>query len=179
MSLTHIQEHVELIAKHEAEFLAGRTRAERWSDSVAAFVGSIAFVGLHAVLFGCWILWNTLLPVRHFDGAPFSLLATIVSLEALVLASFILMRQTRLSRRQDERDHLMLQVLLLTEKETTALLDVNRHMARQLGLHTVANKPEVQELSKTVSIEDVAQTIKDTLTEPEISPGVSDEAGDR
>lgn len=169
MSQTHINEHVELIAKHEAEFLAQRTPAERWIDAVARSVGSLLFVAVHAMLFAFWVLFNTVLPVRHFDPAPFSLLATVVSLEALVIASFILMRQTRLSRRQDERDHLMLQILLLTEKETTALLDVNRHMAKQLGLHTVANKPEVQELSKNVSIEDVAQTIKETLNESEVS----------
>ena len=39
-----VQEHVELIAKHEQDFLARRTRTERISDSVASFTGSLIFV---------------------------------------------------------------------------------------------------------------------------------------
>src|SRR6202040_2031757 len=57
---------------------------------------------------------------------PFPLLGTLVALEAILLASIILMRQSRMSRRAEERDHLMLQVLLLTEKEITAVLGMNR-----------------------------------------------------
>jgi len=42
-----------------------------------------------------------------------------VALEAILLASFILMRQVRIWRRSEEREHLMLQILLLSEKELT------------------------------------------------------------
>lgn len=40
--------------------------------------------------------------------------------EAILLASFILMPQTRMSHRAEQRDHLMLKILLLTEREITA-----------------------------------------------------------
>jgi uncharacterized membrane protein len=73
------------------------------------------------------------------------------------------MRQARTSRRSDERDHLMLQVLLLSEKEITALLKINRQIANHLGLDRAANNPELRELSQHTSIEDVAQTIKENL----------------
>jgi uncharacterized membrane protein len=86
-------------------------------------------------------------------------------MEAILISSFILIRQSRLGRRSDERDHLMLQILLLTEKEITATLDMNRHMANEMGLTRVANKADVRELSQQTSIEDVAQTIKDSLPE--------------
>ena len=165
MSITHVQEHVELIARHEAEFLSRRTPAEKLSDTVAGFIGSLPFVGAHLTVFAVWILWNTVLPVRHFDRAPFSLLSTCVGLEAIVLASFILMRQSRLSRRQDERDHLMLQILLLTEKEITAVLNLDRQVAQQIGLERAANSAEIRELSRETSIESVAQTIKEGLTD--------------
>ena len=165
MSLTHVQEHVELIARHEAEFLARRTPSERVIDRAVDFVGSLPFIGLHVLLFALWILWNTLLPLPRFDPAPFSLLATIVGLEAIVLASLILMRQGRFSRRQDERDHLMLQVLLLTEKETTALLNLQRQVAQQIGLERAANAPEIRDLSRQTELEAVARTIKENLVE--------------
>ena len=51
------------------------------------------------------------------------------------------MRQSRLSRRADEREHLMLQILLLTEKEVTAVIS----MAHSLNLVVVAEGVETRE----------------------------------
>ena len=165
MSLSHVQEHIELIAKHEMEFLAQRTPAERFADNVAEFIGSLQFVGVNLVIFSAWILMNTVMPMRHFDPRPFSLLQTCVAIEAIFVASFILIRQGRLGRRSDERDHLMLQILLLTEKEVTAVLSMDRKMAEQMGLGREANKEAVRELSKDTSIDAMAQTIKENLGE--------------
>lgn len=38
----------------------------------------------------------------------YTMLDTVVAMEAILLASFILMRQTRAGRRTDEREHLLL-----------------------------------------------------------------------
>ncbi len=73
------------------------------------------------------------------------------------------MRQSRMGRRAEERDHLMLQVLLLTEKEITALLKINRQLAKESGLDQVADNAKVRELSKDISVEDIAQTITESL----------------
>ncbi|CAN5620534.1 hypothetical protein BH10ACI4_BH10ACI4_02680 [soil metagenome] len=165
MSQTHIQEHIDLISRHEQEFLAQRTTTEKISDTVAAFVGSFIFVIFHLSLFILWILWNATPRFSHFhfDPFPFPLLGTLVALEGILLASLILMRQARMSRRADERDHLMLQILLLTEKEITAVLKVDRQIAQQVGLDKVANNTEIRELSQHTSIDDVAQTIRESL----------------
>jgi uncharacterized membrane protein len=163
MFQSHIQEHVDLIAKHEQEFLARRTQSERLGDGIGSFVGSLLFVSLHLLAFATWITWNAMPRLRHFDPPPFSLLGTLVALEALLLASFILMRQARMGRRADERDHLMLQVLLLTEKEITAIIKMDRQIAKEMGLDRVADNAEVKELSQPTSIEGVAQTIKDNF----------------
>jgi uncharacterized membrane protein len=122
MAQSHIQEHVDLIARHEQEFLEKRTHSERLGDQIADFAGSSTFVGLHLLVFVGWMMVNEwdFFCIPHFDPFPFSFLATLVALEAILLASFILMRQSRSARRADERDHLMLQILLLTEKEITA-----------------------------------------------------------
>ena len=125
MSQSHVQEHIDLIAKHEQDFLIRRTPAERFGDSIAGFAGSLPFVCIHLAIFAGWMVFNSisLTHLHHFDPPPFSLLGTIVALEAILLASIILMRQSRMSRRAEERDHLMLQVLLLTEKEIADYLD--------------------------------------------------------
>jgi uncharacterized membrane protein len=164
-SQAHLQEHIDLIARHEQEFLAQRTRTERLGDHTAAFIGSLTYVFMHVVLFAGWIAWNTLpIPaLPHFDPPPFPLLDVLFAFEAILVASFILMRQSRISRRTDERDHLMLQVMLLMEREITAVLSVDQKMAQNMGLHKIAADPEIAQLSQQTSIDEVAQTIKESL----------------
>ena len=163
MSQSHIQEQIELIARHEQEFLEQRTTAERVSDVIAGFIGSLPFVVVHLCIFAAWIVINLMPHVRHFDPKPFGLLQTCVAMEAILAASFILMRQARMGHRSDERDHMMLQILLLTEKELTALLGMDRQIASEMGLSRAATSPEVRDLSQETSIEDLQQTIKENL----------------
>ena len=162
---THLKEHIEVILKHEEEFLARRTAAERLGDFFGAFVGSLVFIGIHAAWFTAWILVNTLHigDVPHFDRVPFPILDTLVAIEAIFLASFIVMRQSRLSRRSDERDHLILQVLLLAEKEITAVLQIERQIAGRVGLAEVAENADITQLSQNTSIDEVANSLKESM----------------
>lgn len=161
----HLQEHIEIIAKHEEEFLARRTLSERVGDVLGAFIGSLRFIAIHAVAFSLWVLANTLGigSIPHFDPAPFPLLDTTVALEAIFLASFIVMRQSRLSRRSDEREHLILQVLILAEKEVTAVLNLQQKLAVKAGLPP-SNQEVDQQLSQQTSIDEVAKTISESIT---------------
>jgi uncharacterized membrane protein len=163
----HVQEHIATIAKHEQEFLERRSPAERLGDLTAAIVGNLGFVAAHVCLFVLWVLMNTLqLPrIPHFDPLPFSLLGTIVAIEAILLASLILMRQARLARRADEREHLMLQILLLTEKEVTAVISMNQQIAIKVGLRDIKNSKEIEQLGRDTSIDEVAQDIQRRLSE--------------
>jgi uncharacterized membrane protein len=163
MPQSHIDAHIDLITKHEQEFLAKRTKGERLGDYIAMFIGSFGFVGAHLLLFVVWIGWNVLPGLSHFDPAPFSLLGTVVAMEAILLGSFILMRQARSGPRAEERDHLMLQILILAEKEITAVLKIDRQIAEQVRAKRAANSAEVRELSQQTSIEEVAHTIKENL----------------
>lgn len=165
MAQDHVEKHIALVARHEQEFLAKRSRAERATDGIASFAGSLTFVMLHVVIFTFWIVANTttVWALPHFDPRPFSMLATCVALEAILLASFILMRQSRLGRRADERDHLMLQLLLLIEKEITAVLGIDRQIATCVGLPTQANEIDLQQLSAQTSIDDVTHAIERDL----------------
>jgi uncharacterized membrane protein len=161
-----LRHHIAIIAKHEQEFLERRTRSERLGDALGSFIGSLTFVAIHLCWFGGWILVNLLpLGLRHFDPFPFSLLDSIVALEAIFLASFIVMRQSRASRRSDERDHLMLQILMLAEREITAALAVEREVAGSMGLKAVAKDAEIEQLSRQTSIDELAQTVQEQLAD--------------
>ncbi len=161
----HLQEHIDLIARHEQEFLAQRTQSEKLGDRMASFIGSLTYVSLHVVIFVLWVGWNWLpsLRIYRFDPAPFPFLAVLLAFEAILVASFILMRQSRISRRSEERDQLMLQMLLLSERELTALLGMERQMAHRMGLHGIAADQEITQLSQQTSIDELAQGLKETL----------------
>jgi hypothetical protein len=57
----------------------------------------------------------------------------------------------------------MLQVLILTEKEVTAVLNLQRRVAEKAGLPAVIGDAEISQLSQTTSIDEVAQTIRESL----------------
>src|ERR1700674_1502685 len=115
----HAEAHIDSSVKQEGAALERRSRSERLVDSVGVFAGTLQFVLLHLVLLIAWLLVNSgkISGARPFGPYPFSLLGVIVAVEAVILSSFILMRQNRMMRRGERRDHLNLQVDLLAEKE--------------------------------------------------------------
>jgi uncharacterized membrane protein len=159
-----LQDHISLIAKHEQEFLTRRTSSERLGDLLGSYVGSLGFVAIHIFWFAGWLLINTLsFGIRHFDPFPFPFLNAIVAGEAIFLASFIVMRQGRASRRSDEREHLMLQILMLVEKEITAVLSIDRELAGRMGMKEIAKDAGIEQLSRQTSIDEMAQTLHEEL----------------
>ncbi len=76
---------------------------ERFADRITAFCGSVKFVYFHLIWFGAWILLNVIGVFKSWDPVPFGLLTMIVSLEAIILSTFILITQNRQTERFDVR----------------------------------------------------------------------------
>jgi uncharacterized membrane protein len=78
------------------------------ADGITAFAGSMRFVYIHLIWFGFWIALNIGLAGvnREFDKYPFGLLTMIVSLEAIFLATFVMISQNRQAARSDIRSQL-------------------------------------------------------------------------
>jgi uncharacterized membrane protein len=163
----HTQSHIDSIAKQETEFIEKRTLSERAGDAVAGFAGSLVFVMIQALLVLGWILVNArgVPGIPPFDPYPFSLLGLMVAVEAVVLSSFILMRQNRMTKRAERRDHLNLQLDLIAEKEVTKLLQMVRALCAHLELNQIAEDQELKEFTKATSVETLTQRIDDTLPE--------------
>ena len=110
--------------------------AERVADAIADFSGSIRFALVHLGFFAAWIMLNLgVVPlIRPWDRYPFLLLTMIVSLEAIFLATFVLIKQNRMSRRADQRAKLDLQINLLAEREMTLVLQMLQRISTRLGV---------------------------------------------
>src|SRR5579862_1211935 len=150
--------HIDSMVRQEEEALARRSSSERFADSVGLLAGSLPFVLFHLVLVLVWLLVNSgeIRGLRPFDPYPFSLLGMTVAVEAVILSSFILMRQNRMMRRGELRDHLNLQVDLLSEKEITKVLQMVRAICGHLGLKDIMGDQEIRELSQATSIESLS-----------------------
>jgi uncharacterized membrane protein len=160
-----IRENIELISRLEEKYLTDRTFGERMSDIVGSFCGSVTFVVLHFAVYGSWVLLNLgLLPALPiFDAPPFTLLSTLVSLEAIFLATFVLMKQNRMSKRADSRAHLDLQINLLAEKEMTIVLKMLRLIGSKVGVNAPLLDREMAELSLETPVEVLAGEIAESL----------------
>lgn len=158
--------NIRAISELEREALAKRSVAERISDAVNHYAGTMRFVLVHVIWFTGWIIWNSLhalhLPV--FDPYPFELLTLVVSLEAIFLSLFILMSQNRLQRQADARSHLDLQINLLAEFETTKMLSMLQSLCAHFGLEEAKDK-EVQELKTRTRPDMLLREIKESLPE--------------
>ena len=79
----------------------------RVADSITGFAGSMRFVYVHIVWFVIWISLNVgAFGMRKFDKFPFGLLTMVVSLEAIFLATFVMISQNRQAARSDLRTQL-------------------------------------------------------------------------
>lgn len=93
-----VERNIRSILRLRAQSAEDRGLQERLADGITSRSGRLSFVYLHAIWFGAWILANTgWLGVRVFDPFPYGLLTMIVSLEAIFLSAFVLIRQNRLS----------------------------------------------------------------------------------
>ncbi len=156
--------HIKAISALEQQALARRSGAERISDLIVSQAGRVWAIVLHMAWFGAWIVWNSgrVPGVRPFDPFPFMGLSTIVSLEAIFLALFILVSQNRASRRADERAHLDLQVNLLSEREATKMLELLQALCAYHGL-SAAEDAEVTELLRETEPAIIARELEQQL----------------
>ncbi len=158
-----IGRNIEAIVKLEESFGKNRTASERIADWIANFSGSLKFIALHLAFYGSWILINSsktrLLP--RFDPFPFLLLSVVVSLEAIFLSTFVLIKQNRMSKRSDQRAHLDLQINLLAEREMTLMLQMLQQISARLGVS--APNEEIEEFAEETSVEAVAEELRAKL----------------
>jgi uncharacterized membrane protein len=128
------EQNVRTIVKLEQQARASRTFADRCADGVARFCGRMMFVWMHLVWFAGWIVFNSLPHKWRFDPYPFTFLTLVVSLEAIFLATFILISQNHDARINERRNQLDLQINLLTEQENTKMLTMLERISEKLGL---------------------------------------------
>ena len=153
------ERNVTVIRELEEAAKDERTRTDRFAEAIANFCGSMTFVWVHVVWFGIWILINVVPRLPHIDPFPFTFLTLVVSLEAIFLSTFILISQNHDSKISERRNHLDLQINLLSEQENTQMLVMLRAIAEKVGAD-LGRDDQVEALSEETKPQRLVKQIK-------------------
>lgn len=147
-----------LIERRKSEILK-RSASDRIIDGINTFAGSMWSVFFHALFFVGWIAWNKgWLGLLPFDRRLTDL-ATVASIEAIFLTSFVLIGQKRINKQADKWAELDLHIGLLTEHEVTRTLNLVKAIAKKMNLKE-AEDEEIEELSKDIHPGNVLDVIE-------------------
>jgi len=157
-------DNIQAVARLERAAKAKRSLAACVSDTITTWAGNEWSVAVHATWFATWLIRNTpLSPWTAFDPFPFSLLTSIVSLEAIFLTLFVLASQNRLTIEADKRANLDLQINLLAEQEMTLVLKMLRDLSEHFDLNKTNRSPELEALMARTDISDLAARLEQTM----------------
>ena len=124
-------ENIDTVLALEEEASPPLPWRERLAERIGDVAGSAGFILFHLGWFALWALDNLgLVPgLPVFDDYPFPLLALLLAMEAVVLASCVLIRQNRAAELAEERSHIDLQVNMLAEREVTKVIQMLDRMS--------------------------------------------------
>jgi uncharacterized membrane protein len=108
----------ELLKREEER---AQARQNRVADAITTFAGSMLFVYLHIIWFGCWIGFGV-------EGYPFGLLTMIVSLEAIFLSTFVMISQNRADARRQVIGDQQWRTVQKEDQQNVELLDLSRQI---------------------------------------------------
>jgi uncharacterized membrane protein len=153
------QRNIEVVRKLEEAANEQRTTSDHFARMIAKFCGSMTFVWVHVVGFAAWITLNLVPGVQHIDPFPFTFLTFVVSLEAIFLSTFILISQNQDTRISERRNHLDLQINLLSEQENTKMLAMLQAIAKKVGAEIEPDE-DVTALAQETELEKVVAQIE-------------------
>jgi uncharacterized membrane protein len=93
----------------------------RIADQITRFSGSMTFVYLHIIWFGCWIGFGV-------ESYPFGLLTMIVSLEAIFLSTFVMISQNRADAKREVIADAQWKTVQEEDQQNRQLLDISEQI---------------------------------------------------
>lgn len=143
----------------EAKSLRSRSLLTQIADDLTTVCGSTFFLLLNIFGFVGWVLVNSgLIPgIEPFDPFPFGLLTMMVSLEAIILAIFILVSQNRSSHINTVRDEVNTRLNLIAEEEITKILEILSEIRQEIGIKR--DDPELKQMIERIDTNYIERSI--------------------
>ena len=105
----------------------------RIADAITDFAGSMWFVYIHIIWFGCWIGFGA-------EKYPYGLLTMIVSLEAIFLSTFVMISQNRADAKRQVIANQQWQTVKEEDRQNQELLDLsNQILELTKAIHAITS----------------------------------------
>ncbi len=106
---------------------------QRLIEKTATFMSQSMFLYWQLLFFITWALWTYFAPEQLPLGLPaFDLSNMGIDIAALLIATGVLVQQTRQNKLAEERSHLILQINLLNEQKIAKLIDLMEELRKDL-----------------------------------------------
>ena len=131
---------------------------------MVAVFGTTEFLIINTVWFIVWLILNSgVVPgLEPFDPYPHIFLTTTVSLEAIILAVFVLITQNRQEKISSLREEMGLQIDIITEQENTKILKILAEVLEKLGVD-ITHDPELQKMLEPLNQEEIERQLEEQL----------------
>ena len=163
----HISQNVADIVELQRREAASSSTAQRRLERISRAAARPGYVlGLLLFTLG-WVAANLLVKDFGrvpFDPPPFQLLQGLLTLTALLTATVVLIGQSRQTRLTDQREHLDLQINLLTEQKVTKLIHLLEELRRDLPMvrDRERSDPHASALQESTDAATVLSAMEDT-----------------
>jgi uncharacterized membrane protein len=171
-----IQQNIHDIAEFHQREERNIGHSQRQLEALSAFIGRPAYLLSLLSLVMIWIGANTIIMLlghRPLDPPPFTWLQGFLSLAALVTTTVVLIAQNRQAKIDTQRDHLGLQVNLLTEQKVSKIIDLLEELRRDLPMVRDRHDPEAAVLQQRTDTAQVLSALADVGV-VESAPSVTD-----
>jgi uncharacterized membrane protein len=149
----------EYYARHEEKV----THAQAFVEKMSLFLGSPVYVAASVAVIVGWIAWNLGafgLHLKPFDPPPFSFLQGVITLNAFIISTTVLIRQNRMSKLAEHNAHLDLQISLLAEEKTSKIIAMLEEIRRDSPTLPDKVDEEADELAQSADTSTVLEAIE-------------------
>lgn len=143
----------------------------RFLQKIAAVFGTANFLYFQLLFFGVWIGWSnwTGAPDLPFGLPRYELKNQMLDTAALLIATGVLVHQTRQEKLAEQRSHLMLQINLLTEQKTAKLIGLLEELRADLPTLNDRDDWEAEIMKQATDPQAVLNILQENLEQSEVS----------
>ena len=141
---------------------------DRLVEKIAAFFGKSEFLYLQLFFFTSWVICTHLAPqLLPFGLPPFDVKEMGIDIAALLIATGVLVQQTRQDRLAEQRSHLTLQINLLTEQKIAKLIELVEELRTDLPTIRDRYDAEAEIMQQATDPQVVLDILQDNLESTE------------
>lgn len=164
-----VVKNIETIIGFQAKQAQKLPWRDRLVEKIAAFFGKSEFLYLQILFFSSWAICTHAAPQLLPLGLPFFDAQEMgLDIAALLIATGVLVQQSRQDKLAEQRSHLTLQINLLTEQKIAKLIKLMEELREDLPLIRDRYDLEAQIMQQATDPQIVLDILRENLESPEI-----------